>query len=601
MGIAEFPSVRIDDFKQDYARAVPEIGFLTHMHEDHTGGLARKSYYGPHVYCTAATRALVLNFRTKNGSGELKYGHLRQESCGKEILRALELNKPYVFELSRQTIEATLIDANHCPGAAMVLIKDAKNAVLFTGDLRCEQWHLNSISRTPSLMPFLSQLGGSLPINLYVDDTFTMHVDPLKAYPENREGTQKLAKLLKQYPEDVHFCLSDRVTGHEEMLVALAQELNTRIHMNNYTYNFYLSAVDTSPLAQKLLEFSTFDSADSTARLHFCQRNSDCVMRSPHAPMAYFKPCNQPSAKAIEEQNKILDISGVHPTSMVPFEEDDRVYKGEHQRYFLHKPSKQFFPLFPWFHFSRHASFPELMKLVKMFNTARVKSIHGHSLYQFEVNQTDHPVNSPQLPQTVPAIPLYGDRIKINNLRKANKEFTHSTLSSNSLGSDEELERHAAMALLCRPKRSRSNCSCPNSQPQSQSKSQFQSQSQPQSHSQSHSQSSSQSSSQPGSQMNKRARLNEDSSSLPSPPETRPTSPISDFADDQEEDKVPQHSHRPASPGNMSLTPPPPSQPPQEVDETVDEFTELVDRLRQEPEMWFELKLEYKTGDSVSR
>jgi len=75
---------------------------LTHFHSDHYGGLRSSFNYGT-IYCNSVTAALV----------QLKLGVARQ------YLRVLPMNAPTVVE----GVEVTLLDANHCPGSAMVLFR----------------------------------------------------------------------------------------------------------------------------------------------------------------------------------------------------------------------------------------------------------------------------------------------------------------------------------------------------------------------------------------------------------------------------------------------------------------------------------------------
>lgn len=400
MILKEFPTIRIDDFRNGESEPQPELCFLTHMHEDHTAGLSRKSYYGPVVYCSGATRAFLLNFRAKAGTGELKYNHLRKEVSGKELISVIEFDKPVEFDLkSGQKVLVTFIDANHCPGAAMVLIQPRQGdgpAILFTGDVRCETWHLNALSHNPSLSPFLANFGGERLISLYVDDTFAAHADPYKDYVENYVGIDSLARMLLQYPEEVHFCLTDSTTGYEEVMISLAQRLNSKIHMDVYHYNMYQLASDFSPLAKRLLSHCTMklrSKPDKSSgkninelapvRIHFCQKNFACPYRDPHSPMAYLKPCNQPPPAILKLQNAIHEYHTVPEGIMEPFEETPNLYKGPDQRYFLCLKTQKFFPLFPWFYFSRHASFSEIGRLKDLVQAQNVRSLAGVPLQIF--------------------------------------------------------------------------------------------------------------------------------------------------------------------------------------------------------------------------
>lgn len=76
--------------------------FLTHAHSDHTTGLTSSWDAGP-IYCSPITaRILRHDFRIRP-----------------DRLRVLDLDSPAAIG----GVEVTLIDANHCPGAVMLLFK----------------------------------------------------------------------------------------------------------------------------------------------------------------------------------------------------------------------------------------------------------------------------------------------------------------------------------------------------------------------------------------------------------------------------------------------------------------------------------------------
>ncbi|KAL4444185.1 hypothetical protein ABPG75_011922 [Micractinium tetrahymenae] len=76
--------------------------FLTHAHSDHTTGLTSSWDAGP-IYCSPITaRILRHDFNIRPNR-----------------LRILELDRPVMIG----GVEVTLIDANHCPGAVMLLFK----------------------------------------------------------------------------------------------------------------------------------------------------------------------------------------------------------------------------------------------------------------------------------------------------------------------------------------------------------------------------------------------------------------------------------------------------------------------------------------------
>lgn len=94
--------------------------FLTHMHSDHTTGLT-KSFSAGTIYVSAISARLL----------EHEWG------LKAPMVQVLQLGQPTVVE----GVTVTAIDANHCPGAVMLLFEVPKasggvTTVLHTGDCR---------------------------------------------------------------------------------------------------------------------------------------------------------------------------------------------------------------------------------------------------------------------------------------------------------------------------------------------------------------------------------------------------------------------------------------------------------------------------------
>ncbi|RQM30211.1 hypothetical protein B5M09_000303, partial [Aphanomyces astaci] len=96
-------SIVVDGFQ--YAKpSLSKVYFLSHFHSDHYTGLS-KSFSAGVIYCTAVTAKLVLLCLGVN----------------KKYIHPLPLNQPHV--LADQQGQVTLIEANHCPGAALFLFQ----------------------------------------------------------------------------------------------------------------------------------------------------------------------------------------------------------------------------------------------------------------------------------------------------------------------------------------------------------------------------------------------------------------------------------------------------------------------------------------------
>lgn len=125
--IREFPYLQVDFFRGGAAtapgRPAPRACLLSHAHSDHLAGLA--THRGPFVYCSAATRALVL--RLTRRPGRLAFARGDTEAPARPpyrhlaaLLKALPLDTPVAVETGPgRAVQVTLLDANHCVGAVM--------------------------------------------------------------------------------------------------------------------------------------------------------------------------------------------------------------------------------------------------------------------------------------------------------------------------------------------------------------------------------------------------------------------------------------------------------------------------------------------------
>ena len=157
-GVVEpYDFIKVDKFHS--SRKTIQVFILSHMHEDHLGGLTRGDYNAPDtewshgsIYCSEITYRLML----------LRFPNL------KPFMIPLEFNKDYTIE----SVTVRLIDANHCPGAAMILIKGSKGTVLHTGDFRYNGSKM------------IQDIGLSKIDYLYLDNTFSTPTEDFPAQSE---------------------------------------------------------------------------------------------------------------------------------------------------------------------------------------------------------------------------------------------------------------------------------------------------------------------------------------------------------------------------------------------------------------------------------
>uniref|UniRef100_A0A8H7TSY9 Protein artemis n=1 Tax=Bionectria ochroleuca TaxID=29856 RepID=A0A8H7TSY9_BIOOC len=242
--VAEFPGIRIDHFRSHSHLQPPLACFLSHVHSDHLAGL--ETLRSPFVYCSAATRAILLRLerypcRINYALGILEtrqqtYKHLHK------VLKPLPLDTPTCIELQPgHQIQVTLLDANHCPGSVMFLIEGDGRAILYTGDIRSEPWFVNSIQRNPAVLEYT--LGSKTLDKIYLDTSF---IDDVR-FPTKAEGIVELLAKVCRYPDDTIFHFQAWTYGYEDVWVALAKSLKTAIHVDDYKVRIYKSLKANGP------------------------------------------------------------------------------------------------------------------------------------------------------------------------------------------------------------------------------------------------------------------------------------------------------------------------------------------------------------------
>ncbi|GAD92807.1 DNA repair protein [Paecilomyces variotii No. 5] len=283
--VEEFPFIRIDYFRKNPDRPSPLACFLSHVHSDHLQGL--ESLRSPFVYCSAASRELLLRIekyphRMNFSKGILESRKQHYKHLAK-LLRPIPLNTPTVIELTpRLRIRVTLLDANHCLGAVMFLIEGDSKAVLYTGDIRAETWWVNSLVRHPVLIPYT--LGHKRLDKIYLDTTFAIKSDVYRSFSSKAEGLRELLEKIHAYPEDTVFYLRAWTFGYEDVWLALATALHSKIHVDRYQRGLYQSLYDRRvPEAAFLCGFdlgNNFTAGcltdDESCRIHSCEPGMFC-------------------------------------------------------------------------------------------------------------------------------------------------------------------------------------------------------------------------------------------------------------------------------------------------------------------------------------
>ncbi|KAF3055266.1 Protein artemis [Daldinia childiae] len=303
--IHEFPDIRVDFFRRLNLRP-PLACFLSHVHSDHLAGL--DTLRSPFVYCSAATREILLRLekypcRLNYAKGILEDPRMQTYKHLAKVLKPIPLDTPTKIKLDpTQTIQVTLLDANHCAGAVMFLIEGNGNAVLYTGDIRSEPWWVNSIARNPSMVEYSTGLKTLDRIYL---DTSILSNFPLQT---KADGLRELLEKVARYPKDTIFHMQAWTYGYEEVWIALSKALDSKIHVDKYKMDVYKSLVikssDNRYAAQThltkeapyLVGFTCGNTQregcltlDEDVRIHSCEKGMACkVMET--KPIVWIQP-----------------------------------------------------------------------------------------------------------------------------------------------------------------------------------------------------------------------------------------------------------------------------------------------------------------------
>eukprot|EP00817_Percolomonadidae_sp_ATCC50343_P001303 CAMPEP_0117425182 /NCGR_PEP_ID=MMETSP0758-20121206/5492_1 /TAXON_ID=63605 /ORGANISM="Percolomonas cosmopolitus, Strain AE-1 (ATCC 50343)" /LENGTH=499 /DNA_ID=CAMNT_0005209487 /DNA_START=136 /DNA_END=1632 /DNA_ORIENTATION=- len=113
------------------------------------------------------------------------------------------------------TIQVTLIDANHCPGAYMFLLEGYFGTILHTGDFRYHE----------RMMDQLGAYCGKID-DLYLDDTFC---EDGYDFPSRKIAGNQILEIIQKYDDSYRICIATDTLGKEELLVAAAFKLKSLV------------------------------------------------------------------------------------------------------------------------------------------------------------------------------------------------------------------------------------------------------------------------------------------------------------------------------------------------------------------------------------
>ncbi|XP_071742072.1 uncharacterized protein [Rutidosis leptorrhynchoides] len=188
---------RVDAFK--YLRRDCFHWFLTHFHADHYGGLTKSFCHGK-IYCSLITAKLV----------NLKIG------IPWVNIEILPLNQ----KVNIDGVGVTCFDANHCPGAIIILFEPPNGkAILHTGDFRFS----DDMARISGLQTRVH--------TLILDTTYC---NPQYDFPKQEAVIQYVLEAIQAeaFNPKTLFLIGSYTIGKERLFMEVARVLRKKIYVN---------------------------------------------------------------------------------------------------------------------------------------------------------------------------------------------------------------------------------------------------------------------------------------------------------------------------------------------------------------------------------
>eukprot|EP00397_Hematodinium_sp_SG-2012_P004142 GEMP01004153.1.p1 GENE.GEMP01004153.1~~GEMP01004153.1.p1 ORF type:complete len:1242 (+),score=270.45 GEMP01004153.1:88-3813(+) len=173
---------------------------LTHFHADHTVGL-NKGFNCGTIYMSPETAALV--------QAMIK--------VDPQYIQVLEYHVPHVVD----GVTLTLLPANHCPGAAIAIMRDKLKTVVHTGDCRASPEFVKAVAEAAPVVD-----------ELYLDTTYC---SPTYSFWPQEVALREVERLVleeKERDPNTLFVVGSYSIGKEKVALVMGAALQSAVYVH---------------------------------------------------------------------------------------------------------------------------------------------------------------------------------------------------------------------------------------------------------------------------------------------------------------------------------------------------------------------------------
>ncbi|KAI8853212.1 hypothetical protein BC829DRAFT_23232 [Chytridium lagenaria] len=170
-------------------------------------------------------------------------------------------------------------------GSTMFVMEDERKRILYTGDVRAEDWFTKNLTAMPCLNDGYNLRNID---RLYFDSTF-YDIRYFK-FPLKRESCERLVQTVKSLPKSARFLVKRPCLGFEDILVALGSFFKCKVHVSKYWMDLFRGAFadfEDSLYESEILQHITIDSG---CRFHSCDFCNECKEQESQGNLYYIYP-----------------------------------------------------------------------------------------------------------------------------------------------------------------------------------------------------------------------------------------------------------------------------------------------------------------------